>query len=43
MNVEELLKEAFESYTEGKAYDALIYLETVLEMDTWIQAFIRKL
>jgi len=33
MNVEELLKEAFESYTEGKAYDALIYLETVLEME----------
>ena len=33
MNVEELLKEAMDSYTEGKAYDALIYLETVLEME----------
>lgn len=33
MNVEELLKEAMDSYTEGKVYDALIYLETVLEME----------
>ena len=33
MNVEELLKEALDSYTEGKIYDAVIYFETVLEME----------
>ena len=34
MKIEELLKEAFLSFEEDNLYDAAVYLETVLEIDS---------